>query len=219
MIDWAPALAVDTERFGIVVRGLAVVGSGVLGGFGIGLLLQGIAKLTTGQKVPRMPLQLVRVLGAVTTGWAAFLLMAGSGGSGFGGPGGNGILPGGGEGSGSVAKNHSESQSTLSSAASDNSSATASPSYPSDAHVIDVEVLDVTDPVNQKEVFRIKGTRRTLSLTDLEDKLGALRKRDMPKLDTVDLKSVGKNPPSEFSGVMQGLKQWADEEGITIKGP
>ena len=85
MIDWAPLLAVDTERFGIIVRGLAVVGSGVLGGFGIGLLLQGAAKLMTGQKVPRMPLQLVRVLGAVTTGWAAFLLLSGSGGSGFGG--------------------------------------------------------------------------------------------------------------------------------------
>jgi hypothetical protein len=216
MIDWTPVLAVDTERFGIVVRGLAVVGSGVLGGFGIGLLLQGAAKLTTGQKVPRMPLQLVRVLGAVTTGWAAFLLMGGSGGSGFGGPGGNGILPGGGEGSGSVAKNHSETQSSV---ASENSSATGSPSYPPDAHVIDVEILDVTDQVNQREVFRIKGTKRSLSLTDLEEKLGALRKRDMPKLDTVDLKSVGKNPPSEFSGVIQDLKIWADNEGIAIKGP
>jgi hypothetical protein len=216
MIDWTPALAIDADRIGIVVRGLAVVGSGVLGGFGIGLLLQGAAKLMTGQKVPRTPLQLVRVLGAVTTGWAAFLLMAGSGGSGFGGPGGNGILPGGGEGSGSETRSHSASESSV---ASDTSSAAGSPSYPADAHVIQVEVLDVTDPVNQTEVFRIKDTKRSLSLADLKDKLSNLRKKDMPKLDTVDLKSVGKNPPSEFSGVMQGLKQWADDEGIAIKGP
>jgi len=215
MTEYLSPLAVDTERLGIVVRGLAVVGGAVLGGFGVGAAVQGGAKLLSGQKVPRGALQMIRALAALATGWIAFLIIAGSGGSGLGGPGGDGFLPGG-DGSGKSSAKGSPSESVASGSPS---SSSESPTYNPDAHTLDVELLDVKDPIKQKRVFRIKGTKEALTDEELVGKLRGLREQQMPKLDTVNLEPVGKDYPSEFAPMIQNLKQLAGEEKITVRTP
>src|SRR5262249_32316450 len=162
---------------GIVVRGLAVVGSAVLGGFVTGALVQGGAKLISGQKLPRTALQMIRALASLATGWVAFLIIAGSEGSGLGGPGGDGFLPGG-DGSSKASANGSPSESAASDSPSTSSS--SSPTYNPDARTLEVELLDVKDPVKQKRVFRIKGTRDALTDEELVRKLRDLREHQMP---------------------------------------
>jgi hypothetical protein len=216
MIPLSPVFAVDAERLGIVVRGLAVVGGAVLGGFGIGALVQVGAKLLSGQTVPRPALHMIRALAALATGWIAFLLIAGTGGSGLGGPGGDGILPGG-AGSGSQAAHSSSSEP----ASVSSSSSVSSPHYSPETHELYVELLKVDRSSDRRDVFQIKDTSQRLTFDELKKKLGELRNHDIPKLDTVYLERQGSETPSEASAVIQKLKQWGEQEDpkITVKGP
>jgi hypothetical protein len=82
-----------------VLRILAVAGAAAIGGFATGLITQGLSRLLTTRPVPRVPLRIVRVLGAIVCGWVVALLLIGGVGSG----GGGGLWPfgGGGPGGGS----------------------------------------------------------------------------------------------------------------------
>jgi hypothetical protein len=84
-----------------VLRVLAVVGGAAVGGFGAGLITQGLSRLLTTRPVPRVPLLIIRLLGAVVCGWLVFLLVFGGGLGGLGGGGGWSLFGGGGPGGGS----------------------------------------------------------------------------------------------------------------------
>src|SRR5262249_16507297 len=71
----------------VVVRILAVVGGGVLGGLGLGLLAQLLARAFTTKKLPRGPALVVRLLSGVICGWLIALWLFGGGGAGIGGVG------------------------------------------------------------------------------------------------------------------------------------
>jgi hypothetical protein len=213
MISILTALAFDSDRLGVVARGLAVVGGAVIGGFLVGLIAQGVAKLLGAQKIPRPALHIIRLLAAVATGWIMVLIMLNPGGSGFGGPGGDGILPGG-RGSGTGSKSSSAGESAVASTSSPSSS---SPRYDPDAHVIDVDLLDVEKP-SDKKLFRIKGTEKRLTADELREEIPRIKEK-MPKLDTLNLIPVGNKYPGEPSPLIQGLKQWGDEVKISVKGP
>jgi len=69
-----------------VVRILAIAGGGAIGGLLVGWLTQVICRLLTTKAVPRGPLNIVRLLGAIAAGWLVALLMVpGLGGLGGGG--------------------------------------------------------------------------------------------------------------------------------------
>ena len=80
-----------------VLRILAVAGAAAVGGLTVGLVTQGLSRLLTTKPVPRIPLNVVRLLGAVVCGWLATLLLFGGGPGGFGG-GGWSLFGGGGSG-------------------------------------------------------------------------------------------------------------------------
>jgi hypothetical protein len=82
----------------VLVRCLAVAGAAALGGVLLGLLTQLVVKALTMQKVSRWPLNTVRVLGAVASGWLVALWLFGGGGPGIGGSGGWGFGSGSGRG-------------------------------------------------------------------------------------------------------------------------
>lgn len=84
----------------VVVKILAVIGSGAGGGLGLGLLAQLLFRTMTVRKPPRWTVQTVRVLGGVICAWLVALWLFGSGGSGIGGTGGLGFGTGEGQGEG-----------------------------------------------------------------------------------------------------------------------
>ena len=73
-----------------VIRVLAIAGGGAIGGLLVGWITQVLARLLTTKPVPRGPLNIVRLLGAIIAGWLVALLMVpGLGGLGGGGGKGN----------------------------------------------------------------------------------------------------------------------------------
>jgi hypothetical protein len=92
-----------TDQIGKWVLGiLSIIGAAAVVGLGAGLVTQGLSRLLTTRPVPRVPLNIIRVLGAVVGGWIAFYLVFGNGLGGFGG--GGGLWPFGGGGTGGTAK-------------------------------------------------------------------------------------------------------------------
>lgn len=84
----------------LVVKILAVIGSGAGGGLGLGLLVQLLLRTLTTRKPPRWSVQTVRLLGGVICAWLVALWLFGGGGSGIGGGGGLGFGSGAGHGEG-----------------------------------------------------------------------------------------------------------------------
>jgi hypothetical protein len=76
---------------GLVEKILAIIGGFVVGAIAIGLLVQGLVRLASGQNLPRIPLLIVRFLGGVMVGWLVTLWVMGGGGTGIGGTGGWGF--------------------------------------------------------------------------------------------------------------------------------
>jgi hypothetical protein len=99
-----------------VVKVLAVVGGGVLGGLGLGLLAQLLARAFTTKKLPRWPRLVVQLLGGGICAWLVALWLFGGGGGGIGGTGGWGFGSGPGKGDGEktteVARKDSDSTKT-----------------------------------------------------------------------------------------------------------
>jgi hypothetical protein len=209
-VDQLLLVGIEQDRLSVVVRGLAVVGAAVLGGFGTGAIVQGIAKLMSGTRVPTVPLQLIRVLAALATGWIVFLVIAGHGGSGLGGNGGDGLLPGGGAGSASSSESKSKESSR--------SYASSAPRYDPEATSIDVDVLETAlvekklghQGVEKRKFFRVEGSPELLSRAELEKELIRLRSQ-MPKLDHVNLRRQG-DASSSSSPLITGLVQWGKDE-------
>jgi hypothetical protein len=82
----------------VVVKILAVVGGAVVGGLGLGLLAQLLARAFTTQKIKGWPNAVIRLLGGGICGWLVALWLFGGGGPGIGGSGGWGLGSGSGQG-------------------------------------------------------------------------------------------------------------------------
>jgi hypothetical protein len=87
-------------RTDVVVKILAVIGSGTGGGLGLGLLAQLLLRTMTTRKPPRWSVQTIRLLGGLICAWLVALWLFGGGGSGIGGSGGLGFGSGEGQGEG-----------------------------------------------------------------------------------------------------------------------
>jgi hypothetical protein len=132
--------AVVFEQLGLVIKWLAGLGGFLVGGFLVGLFVQLLVAVAWRQKIPPLALALIRVLGGITIGWLAMLLVGTGNGTGNGfGFGGQGSESGNGPGSGSgkeqVASKDKDHSSTS------NGSTETVPLRPSDT--LEVEVLGI----------------------------------------------------------------------------
>jgi hypothetical protein len=204
-----------SEAIGLVVKILAVVGGAVLGGLFTGLLVQLLVKALTAQKLPRYPLMLFRLLGAILAGWLVALFVFGGGGPGLGGLGGGGF--GSGEQKGSPAKTGLTPQET-NAAAKDKSTERTS------GGVLRVEVL--TNPaveqvlgktgVEQQRYYRMEGAEAKDLLT-LEELKKKIRGR-LPALQRLDIVTREDSPDKDVLRVAE-LRRWAEDQKLKVEFP
>jgi hypothetical protein len=194
----------------VLVRCLAVAGAAALGGVVLGLLTQLIVKATTTRKLPPWPLNTVRVLGEVASGWLVALWLFGGGGPGIGGMGGWGIGSGTGRGEGDKTQ-----------AEKDKGGKGAGPGEVSADESLRVEVLGDPDlgriagaGFDPRRPYRVEGTEKLLTLEEVK-KAVKDRQQQSPPLRRLVL-VLYLDSPTEQGGRVEDLKAWAD--GLVVRG-
>jgi hypothetical protein len=79
-----------TEAMSYVIKWLAIIGGGVVGGLLVGWLVRMLVLMFTTRQLPKALHWIFRLLGAILVGWLTWLYVFGGGGTGLGGPGGSG---------------------------------------------------------------------------------------------------------------------------------
>ena len=200
----------------VLVRCLAVAGAAALGGILIGLLSQLIVKATTTRKLPPWPLNTIRVLGAVASGWLVALWLFGGGGPGIGGTGGWGFGSGSGRGEGDkqLAEKDKDGKDK---GAQGKDSTTPVPADES----LRVEVLG--DPALMRiagtnfhpaRCYRVAGAGggKLLTLAEVKE---AIMQRQSPPLRRLVLVLYTDSPEKQV-GRVEVLKSWADD--LVVRG-
>jgi hypothetical protein len=200
------------EQILLAEKILAVVGGAVVGGLVVGLLAQLVTRAFVMRKLPRMPLLVTRLLGAVIGGWLVTLWVLGGGGPGFGGIGGGWLGSGTGEGEKTtqVAKKDGEVKKT-------NGEAKAPA-----AETLRIEVLgkgSLTKPdVDASRYYRIDTGEGPRLLTFAEVKeVVKKRQEEQPPLRRIEI-VLYKDSPDERVPLVSQLKAWAgDLDGGKMK--
>jgi hypothetical protein len=196
----------------VLVRGLAVVGAAVLGGLLLGLLTQLVVKAMTTRKLPPWPLNTVRLLGAVASGWLVALWLFGGGGPGVGGTGGWGFGSGTGRGEGDQKAAEKDK----------GGKGTGGTPVPADES-LRVEVLGDPDlgriagaGFDPHRYYRVQGAQGGALLT-LDEVKRAVKERQQqsPPLRRLVLVLYLDSPTEEVGRVVD-LKTWAD--GLVVRG-
>jgi hypothetical protein len=203
------ALEAPTDSIGQwVLRILAVVGGAALGGFAVGLITQGLSRMLTTRPVPRVPLLIVRLLGAIVCGWVVFLLVFGGGLGGLGGGGGWSLFGGGG-GPGGGSGKESRPSATGQSGGTGRDSGKA----PSTAGLtLEVEVLP------RRDAYRVQlpgGGSREFDFEGLKAYLLA-QKRATPPVTGIRV-SPGESDPS--APAVTRIIDWAGNNGLNTVTP
>jgi len=191
----------------VLVRILAVAGAAALGGVLLGLLTQLIVKAMTTRKLPPWPLNTVRILGAVASGWLVALWLFGGGGPGLGGLGGFGLGSGSGRGEGDKKPAEKDKDGK--------GGGNTSPVAPDES--LRVEVLG--DPALKRiagggaldpaRSYRVSGAEKLLTLAEVKDAIKQ-RQRQTPPLRRLVL-VLYTDSPKEKLGRVDDLKTWADD--------
>ena len=190
----------------VVVRILAVVGGGVLGGLGLGLLAQLLARAFTTKKLPRGPVLVVRLLSGVICGWLIALWLFGGGGAGIGGLGGWGLGSGTGKGSGEktteVAKKDGEG-------AKDDGEAKTPAEETLRIEVLGKDTLKKMD-ADAVRCYRIERSGpRLLTFEEVKEEIKK-RQQQQPPLRRIEI-VLYKDSPDERVPLVSELKAWARE--------
>jgi hypothetical protein len=203
----------------VLVRILAIAGAAALGGVLLGLLTQLLVRATTTRKLPPWPLNTVRVLGAVASGWLVALWLFGGGGLGIGGSGGWGLGSGTGRGEGD--KNLAAKDKGGKDKGSKGTD--SAPPVPPDES-LRVEVLG--DPALKRiagggnfdpaRCYRIAGAEggKLLTLAEVKEALRQ-RQQQSPPLRRLVL-ALYKDSPTEQGGRVEDLKAWAGD--LVVRG-
>jgi hypothetical protein len=195
-----------------VLRILAVAGAAAVGGLTIGLITQGLSRLLTTRPVPRIPLNIVRVLGAIVCGWLAALLLFGGGPGGIGGGGGWSLFGGAG-GGGSTGKE------TATTAREGGTGRESGPretgkSGPTDGLTLEVEVLP-----RSPALYRVQApgkSARELDFDHLTDYL-LEQKKATPAVTAIQV-SPGLSDPR--APAVTRIIDWArDKGGLRVVNP
>lgn len=207
----AAALALELNTPGSleqwIIKGLCVIGGAALGGFLAGLVAQVLARLLAGRAVPRVPLTIIRLLGAIVLGWVVALFMFGGGGGGFGGFGGWGFGgPGGGDtGRGTGKAGSTEHGSTTGKGEEPRDSARST--VPESA-ALRVEVLGVSG----ERVYRVEGEEKTHTLAEVRSLIQE-RQKKAPLQRVVIV--IYRNSPEESKAQVTELEDLARELRLT----
>ncbi len=202
----------------VLVRCLAVAGAAAVGGVLIGLLCQLIVKATTTRKLPPWPLNTIRILGAVASGWLVALWLFGGGGPGIGGIGGWGFGSGSGRGEGD--KKAAETDKGAADKGGKGKGNTAP--VPADES-LRVEVLG--DPAltriaggnfDPARCYRVAGADggKLLTLAEVKDAVKQ-RQQQSPPLRRLVLVLYTDSPEKQV-GRVEALKSWADD--LVVRG-
>lgn len=192
----------------VVVKILAVIGSGAGGGLGLGLLAQLLLRTMTLRKPPRWSVQTVRLLGGVICAWLVALWLFGGGGSGIGGAGGMGFGPGEGKGDG---------ERTV-----ETGTKAGRPADTTSADSLGIVVLGraalAESDIRAERWYRIETTEGPRLLTFAEVK-EAIHKRQQgqPPLHRIEI-VLYKDSPDERVPIVSQLRTWAgDQNGGKMK--
>lgn len=195
-----------------VVKALAVVGGGAIGGLGMGLFAQLLARAFTTKKLPPWPALTVRILGGLICGWLVYIWLFSGGGSGIGGPGGGYAGSGsdkGGEKTTARIKNEN------------NGEKRNDRTIVSDAEELSIEVLS-------KHVLKKLGTdeshcyrvqfddkRQPLTLEDIKRAIEQRRQKE-PPLRRIKIVLYKPDSPVKNQDVVRSLESWAKD--LKVKG-
>lgn len=191
-----------------VVKILAVVGGGVVGGMGLGLLAQLLARAFTTKKLPPWPVLTVRLLGGVICGWLVALWLFGGGGAGIGGMGGWGFGSGTGKGDGEKTTEQVKKEDSR----QEGGGGTAIP----DAEKMSIEVLSkhVLEKLGADEAhcYRVKldDLQRPMTIQEVRNAIEERRKKQ-PPLRRIEIVLYKDDSPAETNDVVKSLKDWAKE--------
>jgi hypothetical protein len=200
----------NPENLGqLVVKVLAVAGGVLVGGLGLGLLAQVLARTLYGGGVPKWLLQAIRVLGAIAGGWTVALFVFGSGsgvGLGFGGGGGG---PGTGKEGGSggptpgvTSKEETPPADTRRESSSGDSEA---------GGTLRIEVLG--EGVKEGHFYRLEGEMKARTLEELKDAVERAR-QEKPGLKKVEIVLYENSPDRDRPAVTE-LQRWAKQKELT----
>jgi hypothetical protein len=191
----------------IVIRALAVAGAAALGFFGLGALTQLLARAMTTYSMPRLPLNIIRVLGAIAVGLLAWALLFRGGDSGSGG--GGGLWPfGGGGGTGKGGEPAATQRDTPTNRGE--TPRDTSRAGPEERTALRVVVVG-SNPV----VYRMTGVDGSpaLSLEKLKELL-LERKKAMPPLQKLDIVVYKEDGPVPDGAPVTVLADWARDNGL-----
>ncbi|HEY7309587.1 MAG TPA: hypothetical protein VH643_09550 [Gemmataceae bacterium] len=190
-----------------VVKILAVVGGGVVGGVGIGFLAQLLVRAFTTKKLPPWPVLTVRLLGGVICGWLVALWLFGGGGAGIGGMGGWGFGSGSGKGDGEktteVSKKDDKDKKS-------NGEATPPAEETLRIEVLGKDTLKKAD-MDASRCYRVEIGEGSRLLT-MDEVKEAVRKRQAkePPLRRIEI-VLYKDSPDERVPLVSRLRAWAGD--------
>lgn len=192
----------------VVVKVLAVVGGGVVGGLGLGLLAQLLMRTFTIGKSPRWSLLTIRLLSGAICAWLVALWLFGGGGSGVGGTGGWGF--------GSASSKGEDAKAIETGKKGDNGKE-APPGETLRIEVLGNAALSASDRQAERW-YRIETTTDSHLLTFAGVK-EAIEKRqqDQPPLRRIEI-VLYKDSPDEHVPIVNQLRTWAgDRTGGKMK--
>jgi hypothetical protein len=196
-----------------VLRLLAVAGGAAVGGLVIGLITQGLARLLTTRPVPRMPLNIIRLLGAIVCGWIVALLLFGGGLGGLGSGSGWSLFGGaGGPGGGSGKEPPPATTGREGGTGRDSGPRDTSKTPPTEGMTLDIEVLPERDAYR---VSRPGGGSERFDFQGLTDYL-LKQQKATPPLTGVRI-SPGKSDPD--APAVRSIITWAEKHGLYAGTP
>lgn len=189
----------------VFVKILAVVGGGVIGGFGLGLLAQLLSRAFTAKKLPRWSAVTVRLVGGGICAWLVALWLFGGGGPGIGGSGGWGI--GSGSGKGDTSAETANKNSATHKGDGETKAAAG--------EILRIEVLGKSalkkSDIDGSRYYRIDtgDGARLLTFADIKDAIKE-RQRGQPPLRRIEI-VLYKDSPDEHVPIVSQLRTWAGE--------
>jgi hypothetical protein len=186
----------------MVIRGLAVAGAAALGFFGIGGLTQLLSRAMTTYSMPRVPLNIIRVLGAVAVGLLAWALLFHTG---DGGSGGGGLWPFGGGGGSGTGKSGEPP-------ATQREAPTSRGETGRDTGRAERTGLKIVVVGSNPVVYRVEGSP-DLPLDKLKESL-LERKKATPPLQKLDIVVYKEDGPVPDSAPVTALVDWARDNGL-----
>jgi pimeloyl-ACP methyl ester carboxylesterase len=197
-----------------VVHVLAVAGGAAVGWVLAGLATRLLGRLVSQRPVPRPALLLVRLLGATALGLAVYLLIFGSGGSGWGIGGAGWGIGGNGKQGKDAATQGPTGREPPASAPRPSARENLTPPASDTLRVHIIPSKRYSERMDQR-FYRIEGETEYRTLPDVAERIEQHRSKD-PALNVVEIITY-RNSIAEREGLVTKLVQRLQQPGLTVK--